>query len=80
MHRANPNQHHRKPIPAAKLCLKDASNASRCGEARRVPAHLRVHAPDVEQLIDHARQVVHDGTTVIGPNGTSCSQFASPAL
>ena len=33
-----------------------------------------------QQGLDRPGQVVHDGTTVIGPNGTSCSHFASPAL
>ena len=33
-----------------------------------------------EQRLDRASEVVHDGTTVIGPNGISCSHFASPAL
>ena len=33
-----------------------------------------------QQRLDRASEVVHDGTTVIGPNGTSCSHFASPAL
>ena len=33
-----------------------------------------------QQRLDRAHEVVHEGTTVIGPNGTSCSHLASPAL
>src|SRR5918992_3110673 len=34
-----------------------------------------------EERLDGSRQIIHEfGTTVMGPNGTSCSHFASPAL